>query len=68
MVLCFKQEMRRSFLKPLVSSVIEQGPRFTARAEDGGDKRLVEMNLLAKLMVLHRQILFSLAIASIYRK
>ena len=39
-----------------------QGPCFTAVGEDGGDKRLVEPDVLAKLMVLHHQILFSLAI------
>ena len=32
--------------------------------EDGSNKRLIEIEL-AKLMVLHRQILFSLAIAAI---
>ena len=42
-----------------------QGPCFTAVGEDGGDKRLVEPDLLAKLMVLHHQILFSLATAAI---
>ena len=45
--------------------VSKQGPCFTAREEDGGDKRLVELELLVKLMQLHLhcQILFSLAIA-----
>ena len=45
--------------------VRKQGPCFTAVEGDGGDKKLLSLNLLAKLMVLHRQILFSLAIASI---
>ena len=41
----------------------KQGPCFTAEEVGGGDKRLVELlNLLAKLMALHCQILFSLAI------
>ena len=37
---------------------------FTALEGDGDDKRLVKLlNMLAKLMVLHRQIPFSLGIA-----
>ena len=35
------------------SRVSEQGSYFTAIEEDGGDKRLVELNLLAKVEVLH---------------
>ena len=41
-----------------------QGPCFTA-IEDGVTQDLYSLNLLAKLMVLHHQILFSLAIATI---
>ena len=38
--------------------VSKQGPCFTATEEDRGDKRLIQsLNLLAKLMVLQRQIL-----------
>ena len=40
------------------------GSVFHSHEEDGGDKRLAEL-LLAKLMMLHRQILFSLVIAAI---
>ena len=43
--------------------VSNQGPCFTATEEDGGDKRLVELELM-KQMVLHHQILFSLAVSS----
>ena len=43
----------------------KQGPRFTAIEEDGGDKRLIQLNLLAKLMVLFYKILFNLTIATI---
>ena len=66
--LCSKQVIQRSFFMGLVSkawilfSVSSHGPCFTAVEEDESDKRLVELEL-AKLMVLHRQILFSLAIA-----
>ena len=45
--------------------VSKQGPCFTAVKKDGRNKRLVQLNLLAKLMVLQSQILFSLAIAVI---
>ena len=45
--------------------VSKQGPRFTAVEEDGGDKRLVELELACQAEVLHCQILFSLAIAVI---
>ena len=45
--------------------VSEQDLCFTVKEEDGGGKRLVQLNLLTKLMVLHHQILFSLAIAAI---
>ena len=38
---------------------------FTALDEDGGDKRLVELELACEADVLHPQILFSLAIAAI---
>ena len=42
----------------------KQGSCFTAVEEDGGDEKLVELELVCKkLMVLHRQILFILAIA-----
>ena len=58
------------FLHPAVAG--QQGPYkaagsvyFTAVEEDEGDKRLVELKLLPKLMVLHCQILFSLATAAI---
>ena len=43
--------------------VSKQAPRFRTTEENGGDLRLIQFNLLAKLMVLHHQILFSLAIA-----
>ena len=39
--------------------VSKQSPFFTAVEEDGGDRRFVELELLAKLMVLHHQILFA---------
>ena len=45
-------------LDPLLR-VSKEGPHFTAIQEDGGNKRPVE------LMVLHHQILFSLAIVAI---
>ena len=45
--------------------VTKQGPCFTALEEDGGDKRLVELELACEADVLHPQILFSLAIAAI---
>ena len=45
----------------LFSRLSKQNPRFTAVQEDGGDKRLVEF----ELMVLYRQILFSLAVTGI---
>ena len=51
-------------LDPLLR-VSKQGPCVTAIAKDGGDKRLVQLELVAKLIVLHRQILFSLAITAI---
>ena len=44
-------------------TVSKQGPCFTAVEEDGGDKSLLSLNVLPKLM-LHCQILFSLAIAA----
>ena len=40
-------------------TVSKQGQCFTAIEEDGGDKRLVELELVCKLMVLHRQVLFN---------
>ena len=46
----------------ILFAVNKQRICFTAVEEDGGDKRLVE---LAKLMALHRQILFSLTITAI---
>ena len=42
----------------------KQGPCFTAVEEDGGNKKLAALEL-EKLMVLHSQILFGLAIAVI---
>ena len=48
----------------LFLTVSKQGPCFTAVEEDGGGKRLVQLELLAKLVVLHRQILFSLVTAA----
>ena len=44
--------------------VSKQGPCFTAVEEDGGDKRLVRLELACKADG-HHQILFSLAIAAI---
>ena len=38
-----------------------QGPCVTAIEEDGDDRRHVELEYAAKLMVLHHQILFILA-------
>ena len=52
------------FKKPRSSffRVSKQGPSFTAIEEDAEVTRvLYTLNMLAKLMVLHRQILFSLA-------
>ena len=53
------------YLFMIIFLVSNHGPCFTAVEEDGGDTRLVEVELLAKLIMLHRQILFSLAIAII---
>ena len=39
--------------------VSKQGQCFTAVEVDGGDKRLVELELACKLMVLHRHVLFN---------
>ena len=54
LVLCSKLEMRRFLhalgvesLDPLFR-VRKQGPCFTAVGEDGGDKRLVELELACK--------------------
>ena len=49
LVLCCKYEMQRSFVRHLILkawilfSVSKQGPCFTSTEEDGGDKRLVEL-------------------------
>ena len=55
------------FPQALGFRVSKQGPCFTALGQDGGDKRLVELELveLVKLMVLLCLILFHLVIASI---
>ena len=62
------------FLKHLVSKawiiffffrISKQGPCFTAIDEDGGDKRLVQLELACKADGFARQILFGLAIAAI---
>ena len=45
--------------------VSKLGPCFTAIGEMDVTKDLYSLNLLAKLLVLNRQILFSLAIAAI---
>ena len=52
LVLCSKWEIRRSFLRHLVPKawivffrVSKQGPCFRAFEEDGGDERLVELEL-----------------------
>ena len=39
--------------------VNKQSQCFTAVEKDGGDKRLVELELACKLMVLHRYVLFN---------
>ena len=71
LVLYSKKDKRKSFLRRLVSKtwiffpVSKPGPCFTATEEDGGDKRLVELELACEADVLHPQILFSLAIAAI---
>ena len=61
--------MRRSFLWHLVSKawvhVSKQCLCFTDIEVDGGEKDLYNLNLLAKLMVMHRLILFNLVIAAI---
>ena len=45
--------------------VSKQGPCFTPIEEDGGDKRLAKLELACEAVVLHRQILLSLAVAAI---
>ena len=45
--------------------VSKQGSCFTATEEDGGDTRPAQLELALGANVLHRQILFSLAIAAI---
>ena len=39
--------------------VSKQGPCLTAMEEEGGEKRLVELELACKLMVLHRHVPFN---------
>ena len=51
-------------LNPFVFLGRQTWPCFTAVEEDGGDWDLYRLNLLAKLMVLHCHILFSLAIVA----
>ena len=46
-------------------TVNKHGPRFKATEEDGSNNRLVQLNLLVKLMMLRLLIPFSLAIAAI---
>ena len=55
------------FLSFFLFLVSKQGPCFTATEEDGGDKRLAQHELSCEADVLHRQILFSLAIAVVGR-
>ena len=58
----FPQVLALQSLDPFFR-VSKQGPCFIAIKEDGGDKRLEQLNLLEKLMVFLRWILF-LAIAA----
>ena len=62
----FPQALGFKGLDPLFRiRVSKQGPCFTGVEEDGGDKILVQLNLLANLKVLLCQILFNLAIADV---
>ena len=77
LVLCSKEEMRRSFLRHLVSKAwifllffqsvsrirVSQPWRRTEVTRD-----LYHLNLLAKLMVLHHHILFSLVLLPLLRQ
>ena len=70
LVLCSKQEVQRSFLRHLVSKawilffrVSKQGPCFTAIVEDGGNKRLGQLELARQVDGVTSK--YSLAIATI---
>ena len=60
----FPQTFGFEGLDPFSFRVSKQGPCYAATEKDGGDKRRVELELACKLMVLHHQILLSLAIAA----
>ena len=60
LALCSKWEIRRSFLMHLVSKSLDpffrvgkQGPCFTAIEKNGGDKRLVELELARNVLSLY---------------
>ena len=64
----FPQVIAFESLDPFLR-VIKQGPCSTATWGDiSGDKRLVQVNLLAKLIVLLHEILFSLVIVPLLRQ
>ena len=60
----FPQALGFDILDPFFR-VSKQSPCFTATEEDGGDKRHAQLELACKADGVHRQILFSLAIAVI---
>ena len=64
-VLCSKQEVQRSFLRHFVSKAWTLFSECFTEIGIEGDKRLVQLKLACKLMLLLRQILFNRAIAAI---